>query len=147
MDTGNFPTGKCRDSVCTKRRNFVAFLAKVGTILIAAAPLGVAAHGDIEALRGGIVAWAGELSLELVPLREQVVVYVDDHGVPADVQGVEATISVAGPDRSPAQGIAMTYQGENRFVAPTLSATPGSRISVVLKHPDGQVAMARFVIR
>lgn len=119
-----------------------AGIALITLATLAAGP--VLAHGEAVAKHGGIVQMASDLSFELVPGQEGVVIYVEDHGKPLAPTGMsgkliilsgaektEATLEVAG-DKLEARGVRLTR---------------GSKIVANLKTAQQKAIMVRFTVR
>lgn len=101
------------------------------------------AHGDITPKRGGLVAWAGEISVEVVLTERGVSVYLDDHGEPLDAQGIAAQL-VGTPRGGESFSLQLRYVKGNQLEGPAPKLDPGDRFAVVLRQVDGSVSMARF---
>ncbi|MEF7613521.1 hypothetical protein V4F39_06315 [Aquincola sp. MAHUQ-54] len=110
-----------------------------------AAALPAAAHGDLFPLRGGLVAWSNELSVELVRQAEGgVLVFVDDHGTPVPLQGATGALDITRGDRTAT--LALAALPSNGMAAPDVALQPGDKLQVIVNLPDGQVVLARLVV-
>jgi len=117
----------------------------LATVWMVAAP-GTSAHGDLFPRHGGIVAWAGELGVEVVLAERTTTVHVEDHGTPFDVRGSAASVTASHPDGS-SNHVELTPSGASAFAGGPLRVATGTKLSVVLRLADGQVAMARTFVR
>lgn len=126
-----------------RRAQSIAWLLACAAAAVAVLP--AAAHGDLFPLRGGLVAWANELSVEVVRTPEGgVLVHVDDHGTPVAVQGATGTLDVTSGDSTTT--LPLAEHAAHTMAAPAATFRSGDRLQVIVNLPDGQVVLARLVV-
>jgi hypothetical protein len=105
----------------------------------------VLAHGDLTPVRGGLVAWSRELSVELVVgLDHGLLVYVDDHGRPVDVADSTGTVTVTRGDEI--ESVHIAPDGSARLFGRKLALAAGDRIQVIVNFRDGRLVVARLEV-
>jgi hypothetical protein len=102
------------------------------------------AHGDLIPLRGGLVAWSQELSVELVAAPDnELHLYVDDHGVPVSIADAKGMVNVWRSDGQ-SSTVGLVPQGTTRLTATNFTLRPDDRIQVIVTFHDGRLIVARI---
>lgn len=94
---------------------------------------------------GGVVREAGDLSFELVPKGDVVVLHVEDHGKPLPTSGMTGKLTVLnGKDTSEAE---LAPAGENRLEAKGVKVEKGSRAVAVVTTAQKKTVTVRFSVK
>lgn len=127
-------------------RALLRALAACGLLATTVLPAAVNACGDVVPLRGGVVAPAGEHSVELVRLPGgRWIVHVDDHGRPVRVDQAEGTLDVARAGH-PVRVHALQPGPTNTLSTGTDDLATGDRLQLVVQLPDGQVVWTQMTM-
>lgn len=106
-------------------------------------PMTAPAHGELFPLRGGLVAWSRELSVELVVIDgNELHVYVDDHGKPVSIAGAKGHVNILRDGDQ--DTVSLSPDGETKLVGKGSGPKAGDRIQVVVTFPDGRLVYARL---
>ena len=123
----------------------ISVARSLGTAAVLLAGSCAWSHGDIIPKRGGLVAWARELSVELVHKPDGgISVYVDDHGAPVSVEGASGSVNVLGRDGP--HSIPLTAASPHRLDGLGAPLASGDKLQVVIRFAAGQVAVARLLV-
>lgn len=115
------------------------------TTALALAAFNAAAHGDVKPVHGGIVTLAADLHFELVPQPNGALLYVLDHGEPADASTMSGKLTVLnGSGKSEA---ALQAAGANRLEALNVTLAAGSKVIATVRGAGGKVTTVRFAVR
>lgn len=105
----------------------------------------VAAH-DEKPEHGGIVQSVKDIAYELAPHEQGLRIYVNDHGNPVPMVGVQGKLvlitSTGNRTERP-----LTQGGENILVAPGPQLELGQRATAVLKMPSGRSVVVQFPLK
>ena len=118
-------------------------LAVVLAACVAAGP--ARAHGELTPRHGGLVAWAGEVGLELVLGADRTELHLDDHGEPMPSAGMTALVETSSGDRR--ASTLLVPSESSRLAGPPLRHSAGDRIVVLLTLADGRVLRGRIAAR
>ncbi|MDP2170889.1 MAG: hypothetical protein Q8J96_10755 [Rhodocyclaceae bacterium] len=126
---------------------FKKYVAIVPIALITLAMLGaspVMAHGGAVAKHGGIAQMASDLSFELVPGPEGVVIYVEDHGQPLAPTGMSGKLTIlTGSEKTEAP---LVVAGD-KLEAKGVKLGKGSKVVASLKTAQQKSITVRFSVR
>jgi hypothetical protein len=112
--------------------------------LLVGATAGAVAHGLIIPKRGGLVVWAGELSIELARRPSgEAHVFVDDHGLPVSVDGATGSLDIARPGKD-VRTHALVAAPANALSAGRAEWLAGDELQVIVNLADGQVLVAKL---
>lgn len=104
-----------------------------------------AAHGDAKPMHGGIVTLAADLHFELVPRADGALLYVLDHGEPADASRMSGKLTVLnGAAKSEAQ---LKAAGANKLEALNVKLASGSKVVATVHGAGGKVTTVRFAVK
>lgn len=111
---------------------------------LAAAGSALAHTGD-KPKHGGIVQGASELSFELVPQADGVLLYVEDHGKPLATQGMGGKLTVlVGAQKSEAE---LKPAGDNKLEARGVKLPKGAKAVAALSTPGKKAITVRFTVK
>jgi len=103
------------------------------------------AHGDAQAMHGGIVQVASDIQYELVAQQDGAALYVVDHGKPADVGAMSGKLTVLnGTQKSEAT---LKPAGGNKLEAVQVRIAAGSKVVARIDGANGKATTVRFVIK
>lgn len=103
------------------------------------------AHGDAKPLYGGIVQVVSDMQYELVPQPDGALLYVVDHGEPADATRMSGKLTVLnGTRKSEAE---LKPAGGNKLQARDIQLGSGARVVASLRTPQGKAVTVRFAVK
>lgn len=103
------------------------------------------AHGDAKPLYGGIVQVLSDMQCELVPQPDGALLYVVDHGEPADATRMSGNLTVLnGTRKSEAE---LKSAGGNKLQARDIPLGSGARVVASLRAPQGKTVTVRFAVK
>ena len=122
------------------------FLASIAALALFAGTTAHAAgqHGHADKpLHGGVVAEARDMNFELVAQKDQLRLYLRDHGKKVDVNNATATLTLLnGADK---QEVALVPQDEWLGAAGEFRVAKGTKAVAVVKQA-GKTVTVRFVL-
>ena len=103
-----------------------------------------AAHGYWPAKHGGLMNLGGEITMELTNQEGRLVIYVEDHGEPVDMQAADGTLEILEVDGAKS-AITLRPAGGNRVEGRMLTELkPGLRLIAILRFSGGIEYRGRF---
>ena len=112
---------------------------------MAALSFNALAHGDAKPMYGGIVQMASDVQYELVPQASGAVLYIVDHGKPADASKMSGKLTVLnGTQKSEAE---LKPAGGSKLEATGIKVLPGTKVVASVKSAEGQTATVRFSVK
>ena len=103
------------------------------------------AHGDAKPMYGGIVQLASDVQYELVPQASGAVLYIVDHGKPADASKMSGKLTVLnGTQKSEAE---LKPTGGSKLEAAGIKVLSGAKVVASVQGADGQTSTVRFSVR
>lgn len=103
------------------------------------------AHGEAKPLYGGIVQVVSDMQYELVPQPDGALLYVVDHGEPADATRMSGKLTVLnGTRKSEAD---LKPAGGNKLQARDITLGSGARVVASLRTPQGKTVTVRFAVK
>ncbi len=120
-------------------------LAIVLSAAMAALSFNALAHGDAKPMHGGIVQVASDIQYELVPQDSGALLFIVDHGKPADASKMSGKLTVLnGTQKSEAE---LKPAGGSKLEAAGIKVLPGAKVVASVKGAEGQSATVRFSVK
>ncbi|MDD2711411.1 MAG: hypothetical protein PHU77_00685 [Simplicispira sp.] len=130
----------------TVKKNFSQLVA--AAVVLAASALSTPAalaHGGADALHGGVVQTAADLSFELVATADGALIYLQDHGKDADAAGFDGKLTVLqGAEKSEAP---LKSAGGNKLEAKGIALAKGAKAVATLSTSSKKTITVRFTVK